>query len=108
MSLSKLQATLANVQSQLKMEKVSSLSKDTRIKALEDLVVKVRYDPTNINVAEELVRKYNTDIAALRKQLKLPAIEYPLAKDIEEIESQKADMMKLVIEYSAQLKQMET
>ncbi len=67
MSLSKLQVTLANVQSQLKMEKVSSLAKDTRIKALEDLVVKVGYDPININVAEELVRKKNTDIATLRK-----------------------------------------
>ena len=107
MSLSKLQVTLANVQSQLKMEKVSSLAKDTRIKALEDLVIKVGYDPTNINAAEELVRKKNTDIAALRKQLKLPAIEDPLAKDIEEIESQKANMMKLIMEQNVQLKKME-
>ena len=50
MSLSKLQVTLAKVQSQLKMEKVSALAKDTRIKTLEDLVMKVGYDPSNINV----------------------------------------------------------
>lgn len=65
------------------MEKVSSLSKDTRIKALEDLVINVGYDPSNINDAEEIIRKKNADIAALRKHLKLPATEDPLAKDIE-------------------------
>ena len=57
MILSKLQVTLANVQSQLKMEKVSALARGTRIKALEDLVIKVGFDPSNINVAEDLVRK---------------------------------------------------
>lgn len=67
MSLSKMQVTLANVQSQLKMEKVSALSKDTRIKTLEDLVIKVGYDPANINAANELVKKKNLDIATLRK-----------------------------------------
>lgn len=67
MSLSKLQVTLANVQSQLKMEKVFALAEDTRIKTLEDMVIKVGYDPVNINAAEELVKKKNLDIEALRK-----------------------------------------
>ena len=49
MNLSKLQVTLANVQSQLNMEKVSTLVKDTRIKTLEDLVIKLGYDQANIN-----------------------------------------------------------
>lgn len=108
MSLSKLQVTLANVQSQLEMEKVSALAKDTRIKTMEDLVTKVGYDSSNINVAEELIKKNNLDIAELSKKLKFPAPEDPLAKDIEETETQKADMMKLIMEQSAQLKQMET
>ena len=60
--LSKLQVTLANVQSQLNMEKVSSLAKDTRIKSFEELVIKVGYDPSNINVAEEIIRKKNESI----------------------------------------------
>ena len=106
MTLSKLQVTLANVQSQLNMEKVSALAKDTRIKNLEDLVIKVGYDPTNINVAEELVKKNNLDTPALRKQLKFLAREDPLANDIEETGTQNADMMKLIMEQSAQLKQM--
>ena len=80
------------------MEKVSTLAKDTRIKTLEDLVIKEGYDPANINVAEELVRKNNLDIIALRKQLKLRATEDPLSKDIEETKTQKADMMKLIME----------
>lgn len=54
------------------------------------------------------VRKKNTDIVALRKQLKLPGTKDHLAKDIEEIESQKADMMNLIMEQGAYLKQMET
>jgi len=89
------------------MEKVFALAKDTRIKTLEDLVIKVGYDPSNIDVAEELRKKKNLDIPALRKQLKLPSTKDPLAKDIEETETQKADMMKLIMEQSAQLKKME-
>ena len=51
MSLSKMQVTLANVRSQLNMEKVSIFSKDTMIKTLEDLVIKLGYHPENVNVA---------------------------------------------------------
>lgn len=101
MSLSKLQVTLENVQSQLKMEKVSTLSKVTMIKTLEDLVVKVGCNPLNIDVVEELINKNNLDIATLRKQLKFPSIEDPLAKDIEETKTQRVDMMKLIMEQSA-------
>ena len=64
------------------MEKVSTLAKDTRIKTMDDLVIKLGYDPANTNAAEELVKKKNLDIVALRKQLKLLATGDPLAKDI--------------------------
>jgi hypothetical protein len=80
------------------MEKVSSLAKDNRIKSLEDLVVKIGYDPKDVNAVEEIIKKKNLDIASLRKQLKLPTIEDPLTKDIEESEPQKGDMMKLIID----------
>jgi len=49
------------------MEKVSALAKDTKIKTLEDLVIKLGYDSTNINAIEELIKKKNLDITALRK-----------------------------------------
>jgi len=84
MSVSKLQVSFANVQSQLKMEKVSSLAKDNRIKYLEDLVLKIGYDPNDVNSDEEIIIKNNLDISTLRKQLKLLATEDPLKKDIQE------------------------
>ena len=89
---------MAKIQSQLKMEKISSLAKDTRIKSLEDLVFNIGYDPSNMNVAEDIIKKKNYDIAALRKQLKLSATEDPLTKDIEETDAQKTDVMKLIME----------
>ena len=55
MSLSKLKTTLSNVQSQLKLEKVSSLAKDNKINALEDFVIKVGYDPKDVKAAELLL-----------------------------------------------------
>lgn len=88
MSLSKLQVTLANAQSQLKMENVFTLSKETRIKTLEDLVIKIDYEPSNINVAKELVKKNNLDVATLRKQLKMQATKDPRTKDIEQRETE--------------------
>jgi hypothetical protein len=59
----------------LKIEKISSLAKDNKIKSLEELALKIGYDPTNVKAAKELIKKKNVDIASLRKQLKLPAIE---------------------------------
>ena len=76
----KLQVSLNNVQTQLKLEKVSSLAKDNKIKSLEELVLKIRYDPSNVKVAQELLKKKNVDITSLRKQLKIPATEDPQEK----------------------------
>jgi hypothetical protein len=64
---SKLQVSLNNVQTQLKMEKISSFAKDNRIKNLEELVLEIGYDPLNVKVAKEMIKKKNADIASLRK-----------------------------------------
>jgi hypothetical protein len=71
----KLQVSLNNVQTQLKLEKMSSFAKDNRIKSLEELVIKISYDPLNVKSVEEMLKKKNVDIASLRKQLKLPTTE---------------------------------
>ena len=71
MSLSKLQVTLSNTYSELKMENISSMAKDSRINSLEYLVMQLGYNPSKIVVAEALVRKKNADIAALRRQLRM-------------------------------------
>jgi hypothetical protein len=68
----KLQVSPNNVQTQLKMENISSFAKDNRIKSLEGLVLKIGYDPSNVKEAEEMLKKNNVDIASLRKKLKFP------------------------------------
>jgi len=74
------------------------LVKDTRIKSLEDLVIKLSYDPGDVKAVEEIVRKKNADIATLRKQLKLPYTKDPQTKELGELEKKKEDMFKTIIE----------
>jgi hypothetical protein len=66
----KLQVSLNNFQSQLKMEKISSLAKENNMKSLEELVFNIGYDPSNVKETEEAPKKKISDIASLRKRLK--------------------------------------
>ena len=59
------------------------MAKDSRIKDLEDFIVKIGYDPTNVQAVEEILKKNNADITVLTKQLKISAIEDHLANGIE-------------------------
>ena len=89
------------------MEKISSFAKDNMIKSLEELVFKMGYDPSNVKAAEEMLNKKNADIASLRKQLKIPPIEDSQAKEMVEIEGEKEEILKLIMEQNAQIKEME-
>ena len=51
MSAHKLQNTISNMQDQIKMDNALLYAKDLRIKALEELVLQVGYDPSNIKAA---------------------------------------------------------
>jgi hypothetical protein len=106
-SASRLQVSLNNVQTQLKLEKISSFAKDNRIKTLEELVLKIGYDPSNVKEVEEMIKKKNADIASLRKQLKLPPTEDSQVKEIAKKEGEKDEMLRLLMEQNAQLKEME-
>jgi hypothetical protein len=53
----KLQVSLSNVQTQLKLEKILSFAKDNRIKTLEEFVLKIGYDPSNVKEIEEMLKK---------------------------------------------------
>jgi len=68
---------------------------------LEELVLKIGYDPSNVKAAEEMIKKKNADIASLRNQLKLPPTEDSQAKEIVEMEGEKDEMLKLIIEQNA-------
>jgi hypothetical protein len=106
-SAAKYRTALSNAQTQLKLEKMSSFAKDNKIKTLEELVLKIGYDPANVQAAEEMIKKKNADIAALRKRLKLPPTEDPQTKEIAEREGEKDEMMRLLMEQNAQLREME-
>ena len=57
MSAQKLQNTISNMQDQMKMDKASLYAKDLRIKALEELVLPVGYDPRNIKTSRIISEK---------------------------------------------------
>jgi hypothetical protein len=89
------------------LEKISSFAKDNRIKTLEELVLKISYDPSNVKAVEEMIKKKNADIASLRKQLNLSPTEDAQAKEIVEKEGEKDEMLKLIMEQNVQLKEIE-
>ena len=62
-----LQNSLNNTSAQLQLEEASSQAKDTRIKTLEDLIIELGHDRKDVKVAEQLIKKKNDDIAALKK-----------------------------------------
>jgi len=83
------------------------LAKDNKIKTLEELVFKIGYDPTNVKEVEELIKKKNVDIASLRKHLKLPSIEDSQTKEVAKTENHKEEMLNLIMEQNAQIREME-
>jgi len=56
---------------------MSSLVKYTRIKGLEDLVIKLGLYPNDANVVVEIIKSKNAYIQELRRQLKLPKKKHP-------------------------------
>ena len=58
---------MGNVTIQYKLDKASSQAKGTRIKTLEDLIIELGHDPSDVKATEKLIKKTNEDIAALKK-----------------------------------------
>jgi len=73
----KLKNSLNNTSAQLELEKASSLAKDNRIKSLEEIIIELGHDPKYPKGIQELIKKKEDDIAALRRQLKLPITMHP-------------------------------
>jgi hypothetical protein len=91
----------------LKLEKISSFANENRIKSLEELVLKIGYDPSNIKEIEEMLKKKNVDIEYLRKNMKLSPTEDSQAKEIAEAENEKEELLNLIMQQNAQIKEME-
>ena len=83
------------------------MAKDNKIKSVKELVLNIGYKPSNVKAAEELLKKKNVDIASLRKKLKLPTTEYSQEKEVDEIEGHKEEMLKVIMEQNAQIREME-
>lgn len=98
MATHRLQGSLDNITIQYKLEKASSQAKDNKIKSLEDLVIELGHDLSDIKVAEKLIKKKNEDIEALKKQLKLPHLEHPKTKEVLESQTNHEEMMDLVLQ----------
>ena len=56
-------------------------------------MLQIGVDPSNIQVAQALIKQKNEDITALRKKLKLPPNEHPQAKEILQEKTEKDEMM---------------
>jgi hypothetical protein len=70
-------------------------------------VLKIGYNPSNVKSDEDILKKKNTDITYLRKQLNLSPTEDSQAKEMVETEGEKEEMLKLIMEHNPQLKEME-
>ena len=95
MSVQKLQSSLDNIATQIKLQKASSQAKDNRIKSVEYLVIEMGHDPNDIKTAEKLIKKNNDDIVALKKQLEFPHSEHPQTKEVLESQTHQEEMMEL-------------
>lgn len=102
-----LQQSLNNIITQMKLEKASSQAKDNRIKSLEDPFIEMGNDCTDIKAVEQLIKKKNEDIAAFKKQLKLPASLHPLTTEVLESQTVHEEMLELVLQLNTQLKEKE-
>ena len=72
-----LKESLKNTNTQLDFERLSSTSKDNRIKKLEDIIVDLGHDPKDPKGVRALMKNKDDDIAALKKRLRLLPLEHP-------------------------------
>ena len=70
-------------------------------------MLKIGYDPTNVKEKEEILKKKNVDIAYMRKNLNLAVTEDSQSKQVDETEGHKEEMLKLIMEHNAHIREME-
>ena len=74
---------------------------------MEDLVIELGHDPKNIEATEQLIKKKNDDIAALKKQLKIPQLQHPRTFEVLEGQTRHEELMDLVLKLNYQLREIE-
>jgi len=74
--------SLHNTSTQLELEKASSQAKDNRIKSLEEIIIELGHDPNDPKGVQALIKEKEEDIAALKKQLRLPPTIHPQTTEV--------------------------
>ena len=103
----RLQNSLNNTSAQLDLEKASSLAKDNRIKSLEDIIIELGHDPKDAKGIKALIKNKEEEIAALRKQLKLPTTMHPQTTEVvqQKVEKYLMDLLMKMNERLSETKQ---
>ena len=102
----KLQDSLNNTNTQLQIEKASSQAKDNRIKSLEEIIISLGHNPKDVKGIEALIKRKDDDIAAFRKQLKLPASRHPQTEEVMK-ENSEEEVMDLLLKMNERLAETE-
>ena len=101
-----LKESLKNTNTQLDLEKMSSLAKDNRIKTLEEIIIDLGHDPKDPKGVRALMKKKDDDIAALRKRLRLPLTEHPQTAELVQ-QKEAEDTLDLLMQMNQRIIQME-
>jgi len=101
-----LKESLKHTNRQLDLERLSSSAKDNRIKTLEDIIVEQGYDPKDPKGVKALMKKKEDDIAALRRQAKLPPTIHPDTAQLAQ-EKQADQAMELLLAMNQRIVEME-
>lgn len=88
------------------LERASSLAKDNRIKSLEEIIIELGHDPKDAKGIKASIKKKEEDIAALRKQLKLPITMHPQTTEVVQ-QKEEEDMMDLLMRMNQRLSETE-
>ena len=101
-----LKQSLNNTNRQLDLERLPSSAKDNRIKTLEDIIVDLGHDPKDPKGVKALIKKKEDDIAALRRQAKLPPTIHPDTAELAQ-EKQVDKAMELLLVMNQRIVEME-
>ena len=101
-----LKESLRNTNTQLDLERMSSTTKDNRIKTLEDIIVDLGHDPKNAKAIKAIMKKKEDDIVALKKKMRLTSTMHPQTGELVR-EKEAEDTMDLLMMMNQRIIHME-
>ena len=101
-----LKESLKNTNTQLDVERMSSLAKDNRIKSLEDIIIDLGHDPSDPKGVKALMKKKDDDLNALKKRLKLQPTKHPQTAELQK-QKQVDDQLDLIMQQDQRIRDLE-